>query len=240
MALLDVSDIHVQYGRVTALTEVNLQVGEGEIVTVLGANGAGKSTLLKAILGAVPVRKGGITFANDDITNAAPHKRIASGISLVPEGRRVLISLSIEENLLLGAHMRTDTANIRAEMDAIYTRFSNLAERRHMLASCLSGGEQQMLAIGRSMMAKPRLMLLDEPSLGLSPLFVSKLFDLIRELNAGGLSILLVEQNTGKALGVAHKATVLELGRVVMAGDPKTLAADPRLREAYLGDGGGH
>ncbi len=240
MALLDVSDIHVQYGRVTALTEVNLQVGAGEIVTVLGANGAGKSTLLKAILGAVPVRKGGITFADDDITHAAPHKRIASGISLVPEGRRVLISLSIEENLLLGAHMRTDTANIRAEMDAIYERFPNLAERRHMLASCLSGGEQQMLAIGRSMMAKPRLMLLDEPSLGLSPLFVSKLFDLIRELNAGGLSILLVEQNTGKALGVAHKATVLELGRVVMAGDPKALAADPRLREAYLGDGGSH
>lgn len=240
MALLDVSSISVQYGRVTALTDVNLQVGEGEIVTVLGANGAGKSTLLKAILGAVPVRKGGITFSGEDVTTAAPHRRIASGISLVPEGRRVLISLSIEENLLLGAHMRTDTANIRAEMDAIYQRFSNLAERRHMLASCLSGGEQQMLAIGRSMMARPRLMLLDEPSLGLSPLFVSKLFDLIRELNAGGLSILLVEQNTGKALGVAHQATVLELGRVVMAGDPKTLAADPRLREAYLGDGGSH
>ncbi|MGU3495657.1 ABC transporter ATP-binding protein [Xanthobacteraceae bacterium A53D] len=237
MALLEVSGIEVQYGRVNALQGVDLKVEEGQIVTVLGANGAGKSTLLRAILGAVPLRAGSISFGGADVTRTPTHARIGSGVVLVPEGRRILISLSVEENLLLGAHMRTDKAAIRAEIDAIYQRFPNLAERRHMLASCLSGGEQQMLAIGRAMLAKPRLMMLDEPSLGLSPLFVSKLFDLIKELNRDGLSILLVEQNTGKALGVAHQATVLELGRVVMAGDPKALAADPRLQQAYLGEG---
>ena len=237
MALLTVSGLSVAYGRVAALSDVSLSVNEGEIVTVLGANGAGKSTLLKAILGAVPARSGGIAFADEDLTAAPPHVRIARGIVLVPEGRRILISLTVEENLLLGAHMRTDTGTVRREIDAIYQRFSNLAERRHMAASCLSGGEQQMLAIGRAMLARPRLMMLDEPSLGLSPLFVSRLFDLIRELNRDGLSVLLVEQNTGKALSVAHQATVLELGRVMMAGDPKVLAADPRLQEAYLGEG---
>jgi len=237
MALLEVSALQVNYGRVAALSGVDLAINDGEIVTVLGANGAGKSTLLRAILGAEPARAGGIAFDGVDITRMPAHARIARGIVLVPEGRRILISLSVEENLLLGAHMRTDTRAVRAEIDAIYQRFSNLAERRHMLASCLSGGEQQMLAIGRAMLAKPRLMMLDEPSLGLSPLFVSKLFDLIRELNRGGLSVLLVEQNTGKALAVAHRATVLELGKVVMAGDPKALAADPRLQQAYLGDG---
>ncbi|QTL05545.1 ABC transporter ATP-binding protein [Aquabacter sp. L1I39] len=237
MALLQVSGLTVQYGRVTALSDVSLKVGEGEVVTVLGANGAGKSTLLKAILGAVPVKGGGIAFDGEEISGEAAHKRIARGLVLVPEGRRILITLSVEENLLLGAHMRTDTAAMKREMDAIYGRFPNLAERRHMLASCLSGGEQQMLAIGRAMMSRPRLMMLDEPSLGLSPLFVSKLFELIRELNGEGLSVLLVEQNTGKALSVAHQATVLELGRVMMAGEPKVLAADPRLQEAYLGEG---
>ncbi|MFG1376948.1 ABC transporter ATP-binding protein [Xanthobacter autotrophicus] len=240
MALLEVSALCVSYGRVAALTDVSLRVEEGEIVTVLGANGAGKSTLLKAILGAVPAKGGGIAFADTDLTRAAPHKRMAQGLVLVPEGRRILISLTVEENLLLGAHMRRDTSAVRREMEAIYGRFSNLAERRHMLASCLSGGEQQMLAIGRAMMARPRLMMLDEPSLGLSPLFVEKLFDLICELNRDGLSVLLVEQNTGKALKVAHAATVLELGRVTMDGDPKALAADPRLQDAYLGGAGGH
>ena len=237
MALLEVSGLCVAYGRVAALSEVSLTVNEGEVVTVLGANGAGKSTLLKAILGAVPAKAGGITFADADITRLPPHRRMAAGVVLVPEGRRILITLTVEENLKLGAHMRRDTAAVEREMAAIYDRFPNLAERRHMAASCLSGGEQQMLAIGRAMMAKPRLMMLDEPSLGLSPLFVSKLFDLIRELNSDGLSVLLVEQNTGKALKAAHSATVLELGRVAMAGAPEVLAADPRLQDAYLGGG---
>ncbi|MFG1205022.1 ABC transporter ATP-binding protein [Xanthobacter aminoxidans] len=237
MALLEVSGLSVSYGRVAALSDVSLTVNEGEVVTVLGANGAGKSTLLKAILGAVPAKAGGITFADADITRLPPHRRMAAGVVLVPEGRRILITLTVEENLRLGAHMRRDTAAVEREMAAIYDRFPNLAERRHMAASCLSGGEQQMLAIGRAMMAKPRLMMLDEPSLGLSPLFVSKLFDLIRELNTDGLSVLLVEQNTGKALKAAHSATVLELGRVAMAGAPDVLAADPRLQDAYLGGG---
>ena len=237
MALLEVSGLSVAYGRVAALSDVSLTVNEGEVVTVLGANGAGKSTLLKAILGAVPAKAGGITFADADITRLPPHRRMGAGLVLVPEGRRILITLTVEENLKLGAHMRRDTAAVEREMAAIYDRFPNLAERRHMAASCLSGGEQQMLAIGRAMMAKPRLMMLDEPSLGLSPLFVSKLFDLIRELNTDGLSVLLVEQNTGKALKAAHSATVLELGRVAMAGAPDVLAADPRLQDAYLGGG---
>ncbi|MFG1208410.1 ABC transporter ATP-binding protein [Xanthobacter flavus] len=237
MALLEVSGLSVSYGRVAALSDVSLTVNEGEVVTVLGANGAGKSTLLKAILGAVPAKAGGIAFADADITRLPPHRRMGAGLVLVPEGRRILITLTVEENLRLGAHMRRDTAAVEREMAAIYDRFPNLAERRHMAASCLSGGEQQMLAIGRAMMAKPRLMMLDEPSLGLSPLFVSKLFDLIRELNGDGLSVLLVEQNTGKALKAAHSATVLELGRVAMAGAPDVLAADPRLQDAYLGGG---
>ncbi|MBX9741798.1 MAG: ABC transporter ATP-binding protein [Beijerinckiaceae bacterium] len=237
MALLQVSDLTVSYGRVTALSGLSLTLEEGQIFTVLGANGAGKSTLLRAILGAVPARAGSVAFAGADVTRMPPHERVARGIVLVPEGRRILISLTVEENLRLGAHLRNDQPAIRREMDAIYDRFSNLAQRRHMLASCLSGGEQQMLAIGRAMMARPRLMMLDEPSLGLAPLFVSKVFDLIRELNRDGLSVLLVEQNAGKALAVAHRATVLELGRATMTGDPKLLAADPRLQEAYLGEG---
>ncbi len=235
MTLLSVSDLSVAYGRVTALDNVSLSVRAGEIATVLGANGAGKSTLLRTIVGAEKPAAGAIRFDGQDVTANPVHRRLAQGIVLVPEGRRILISLTIEENLLVGAHLRRDSDGIRRDIAAIYERFPNLATRRHMAASCLSGGEQQMLAIGRAMVARPRLMMLDEPSLGLSPLFVARLFDLIRELNRDGLTILLVEQNTAKALSVAHHATVIELGRVVMAGDPKVLQADPRLQEAYLG-----
>jgi len=235
MTLLSVSDLTVTYGRVTALDKVSLTIGEGEIATVLGANGAGKSTLLRSIVGAVKARSGAIRFAGRDVGADPVHARLAQGLVLVPEGRRILISLTIEENLQVGAHLRRDPAGVRSDIAAIYDRFPNLATRRHMAASCLSGGEQQMLAIGRAMVARPRLMMLDEPSLGLSPLFVSRLFDLIKELNRDGLAILLVEQNTGKALSVAHSATVIELGKVVMAGDPQVLQADPRLQEAYLG-----
>jgi branched-chain amino acid transport system ATP-binding protein len=235
MLLLQVEDLSVDFGRVTALKSVSLALREGQIATVLGANGAGKSTLLRAIMGAVRPSAGLIRFGGQDVTREPVHARMASGLTLVPEGRRILITLTIEENLLLGAHLRRDAAGITRDMTAIYDRFPNLAARRHMGASCLSGGEQQMLAIGRAMMARPKVMMLDEPSLGLSPLFVAHLFDLIRELNRDGLAVLLVEQNTGKALAVAHHATVLELGQVSMAGDPKILAADPRLQEAYLG-----
>lgn len=235
MSLLEVSDLSVHYGRVVALSHVGFSVRAGEIVTVLGANGAGKSTLLRAVLGLEPARTGGIAFADEDVTALSPNGRIGRGIALVPEGRRILISMTVEENLLLGAHLRRDGAAIRRDVEAIYDRFSNLATRRAQSAAGLSGGEQQMLAIGRAMMARPRLLMLDEPSLGLSPLFVTRIFELLAELNRDGLSILLVEQNAGRALEIAHRAVVLELGRVTMAGDPAVLAGDPRLQEAYLG-----
>ncbi|UZE51285.1 ABC transporter ATP-binding protein [Rhodopseudomonas sp. P2A-2r] len=233
--LLEVSNLTVSYGRVAALRDVTLRVGDGQIVAVLGANGAGKSTLLLSILGALKPSGGDIYFAGARMTAQPMHRRVGAGIVLVPEGRQILISLTIEENLLLGAHLRKDTQAVRREIEAIYDRFPNLASRKDMLASSLSGGEQQMLAVGRAMLARPKLMMMDEPSLGLSPLFISRLFDLIREFNRDGLSILLIEQNTGKALSVAHHAVVLELGRVVLEGDPSELARDPRLQEAYLG-----
>jgi branched-chain amino acid transport system ATP-binding protein len=234
-ALLEADGLAVNYGRVTALAGVSLAIREGEIATVLGANGAGKTSLLSALAGLVRPARGAIRFAGEDITALPVHKRLARGLVLVPEGRQILIALTIEENLLVAAHLRRDADGVQRDIAAIYERFPNLAARRHLAASCLSGGEQQMLAIGRAMIARPRLVMLDEPSLGLSPLFVTALFDLIAEMNRDGLTILLVEQNTAKALGVAHSATVLELGRVVMSGDPRQLAADPRLREAYLG-----
>jgi len=237
MALLELRNISVRYGRVQALQDVSLRIEHNEIHTVLGANGAGKSTLLRALLGVTPLQSGQILFEGEDISKLSVPQRVDRGLVLVPEGRRILISLSVEENLLLGAHRPSDHRQTREEIDAIYQRFPNLKERRSMAASCLSGGEQQMLAVGRAMMARPKLMMLDEPSLGLSPLFVTRIFDLMRELNGGGLAILLVEQNAGKALALAHKASVLELGKVTMAGDPTSLAADPRLREAYLGGG---
>ena len=237
MALLELRNISVRYGRVQALQDVSLTIAQNEIHTVLGANGAGESTLLRALLGVTPLQAGQVLFDAEDISKLSVTQRVDRGLVLVPEGRRILISLSVEENLLLGAHLRHDQRQARDEIDAIYQRFPNLKERRNMVASCLSGGEQQMLAIGRAMMARPKLMMLDEPSLGLSPLFVTRIFDLMRELNMGGLAILLVEQNAGKALALAHQASVLELGKVTMAGDPTSLAADPRLREAYLGGG---
>ena len=237
MALLELRNISVRYGRVQALQDVSLTIAQNEIHTVLGANGAGKSTLLRALLGVTPLQAGQVLFDGEDISKLSVTQRVDRGLVLVPEGRRILISLSVEENLLLGAHLRHDQRQARDEIDAIYQRFPNLKERRNMVASCLSGGEQQMLAIGRAMMARPKLMMLDEPSLGLSPLFVTRIFDLMRELNMGGLAILLVEQNAGKALALAHQASVLELGKVTMAGDPTSLAADPRRREAYLGGG---
>jgi len=234
-AILSVSDLTVAYGGVTAIDRVSLAVADGEIVTVLGANGAGKTTLLLAIMGAVPASRGQISFRGSDVSRARTHDRLARGLVLVPEGRQVLVSLTVEENLLLGAHLRRDRQAVRNEIAEIYERFPNLGQRRHTAAATLSGGEQQMVAIGRAMVARPRVLMLDEPSLGLSPLFVSKVFDLIEEMNRSGLTIVLVEQNTGKALSVAHSATVLELGKVAIAGPSEALRNDHRLLEAYLG-----
>ena len=236
--LLELENLSVRHGRVRAVDNLSLSVGVGEVVAVLGANGAGKSSLLRAILGVGPLADGQIRFDGRDISRTSTPQRVADGISLVPEGRRILISQTIHENLLLGATARRDRANLEAEIGGIYRRFPNLAERRNLAASCLSGGEQQMLAIGRALLARPRLLLLDEPSLGLSPKIVDEIFELFGVLNREGLSILLVEQNTGKALSVAHRGYVLERGTLAMSGTPKELLSDNRLTEAYLGGGG--
>lgn len=231
--LLEALNLSVQYGRIKALQDMSLDIAEGEIVTVLGANGAGKSSLLKALQGVVPPAQGQVRFKGQDITGRSTAWRVGQGLVLVPEGRQIFVSMSVHDNLLMGAYTRRDDAT--KEIDAIYQRFSNLAQRRHMPASVLSGGEQQMLAISRALLSRPALMMLDEPSLGLSPMLVKSLFELIGDLNRGGLAILLVEQNTHMALASAHRAYVLELGRLVLQGNARTLAADPRMATAYLG-----
>ena len=230
--LLDATGINVRYGRNHAVRDVDISIEDGEITTVLGANGAGKSSLLKALSGTEKF-DGSIMFDGTDISGWSPPRRVQAGMVLVPEGRQIFVSLTVHENLLMGAYCRTE--DVTAEAEAIYERFPNLAERRNMLASVLSGGEQQMLAISRAMLAKPKLMLLDEPSLGLSPLLVSQLFELIKDLNRDGLAIILVEQNTNKALAAAARGFVLELGTVVLSGPAADLLNDSRLEEAYLG-----
>jgi branched-chain amino acid transport system ATP-binding protein len=233
---LELDGVHVRYGRVHAVRGVSLAVGAGEIVAVLGANGAGKSSLLKAVMGLEPITEGRIILSGVDITSWPPSARVAHNLILVPEGRRIIMSLTVHENLLMGAFARRDMRAVKMEMEGIYERFSNLAARRHLPASVLSGGEQQMLAIGRGLLANPSLMMLDEPSLGLSPRLTKEVFALIGELNRQrGLAILLVEQNTHQALELAERAYVLELGRKVIEGKPSQLRADPSLRDAYLG-----
>jgi branched-chain amino acid transport system ATP-binding protein len=233
---LELHDVHVRYGRIHAVRGVSLAVGPGEIVAVLGANGAGKSSLLKAVLGLVPTSGGHIALDDVDITHWPASRRVRNRLVLVPEGRRIIMSLTVHENLLMGAFPRRDTRAVETEIAEIYARFPNLAARRHMSASVLSGGEQQMLAIGRGLLANPAIMMLDEPSLGLSPRLTNEVFTLIAELNRRrGLAILLVEQNTHKALEIAARAYLLELGRKVMEGAPAVLRADPLLRDAYLG-----
>jgi len=231
--MLEARDLSVSYGRTQAVQSLSLKVQEGEIVTVLGANGAGKTSLLKALQGMVRPAAGQVLFKGQSILGHSAARRVGEGLVMVPEGRQIFVSLTVHDNLLMGAYTRKD--RIEAEIDTIYQRFPNLAARRDMPASVLSGGEQQMLAIGRALLSKPALMMLDEPSLGLSPLLVKALFKLIGDLNREGLSILLVEQNTHMALATAHRAYVLELGRLVLQGDASTLANDPRMAEAYLG-----
>ena len=231
--LLEVNALDVRYGTTRAVRELDLKVEAGEIVAVLGANGAGKSSLLRSVQGLVRPAGGSIRFEGQSVLGLSAASRVSRGMVLVPEGRQIFTSLTVHDNLLMGAYSRRD--DVSAEIARIYERFPNLARRRDMFASVLSGGEQQMLAIGRALLARPRLMMLDEPSLGLSPLLVRALFDLIRELNRDGLSMLLVEQNTQMALQCANRAYVLELGRLVMSGPAAEILGDPRIAAAYLG-----
>ena len=233
--LLACDSLSVQYGRVRAVRGVSLAVDEGEVVAVLGANGAGKSSLLRALLGLVPAAAGTVRMGEVDVTRWSPRQRLRHGLVLVPEGRRIVAALSVEENLRLGAWGRRDRAAVEKEIGAAYERFPNLATRRKLPASVLSGGEQQMLAIARGLMARPRLMMLDEPSLGLSPLLVEQLFDYLGQLKRGGLALLLVEQNTRKALALASRGCVLELGQVTAEGPSERLVEDESLAGAYLG-----
>ncbi len=231
--LLEVEALDVRYGRNHAIRSLDLQLAEGEIVAVLGANGAGKSSLLKAVQGTVKPAGGTVRLNGETVTGWSSPRRVRAGLVLVPEGRQIFVSLTVHENLQMGGYSRRDPLD--RDIDAIYDRFPNLAARRHMLASVLSGGEQQMLAISRALLAKPRIMMLDEPSLGLSPILVQDLFALIGGLNREGLTILLVEQNTHMALQTAHRGYVLELGATVLSGTAGELLADDRLVEAYLG-----
>lgn len=233
--MLKVDQIDVYYGNIHALKEVSLEVSQGEIVTLIGANGAGKSTLLKALSGLLKPKQGKIEYLGQSITDKQAQAIVRDGISHVPEGRRVFANMSVEENLELGAYLRTDKAGIRQDMQKVYERFPRLHERRTQLSGTLSGGEQQMLAMGRALMARPKLLLLDEPSMGLAPLLVKTIFQIIEEINKDGTTILLVEQNANMALSIAHRAYVIETGRVVLSGTAAELQASEQVKMAYLG-----
>ncbi|AZT91706.1 ABC transporter ATP-binding protein [Caldicellulosiruptor changbaiensis] len=225
----------VFYGAIQALFSVSLEVDEGEIVTLIGANGAGKSTLLKTISGLLKPRTGSIYFENEDLTKKSPIEIVKSGISHVPEGRRVFPEMTVIENLELGAYVRKDRSEVEKDLKIVFERFPRLYERRNQLAGTLSGGEQQMLAIGRALMSRPRLLLLDEPSMGLAPILVSEIFEIIKEINARGTTILLIEQNANMALSVANRAYVIETGRIVLSGTSQEVASNPDVKKAYLG-----
>jgi branched-chain amino acid transport system ATP-binding protein len=234
MALLEVSDLHAHYGAIEALKGISLTVDEGEVVTLIGSNGAGKSTALRCISGLTPASAGTLTFAGEDITPVAPHEIVTRGIALSPEGRRCFSRMTVRENLDLGAYRRRGPA-IAADLERVFMLFPRLKERESQKAGTMSGGEQQMLAIGRAMMASPKLLLLDEPSLGIAPVLVDRIYQTISEIHVLGVAILLVEQNANRALAAASRGYVLETGRVVLADDTSSLQRDPRVQEAYLG-----
>lgn len=233
--MLDVKAVEVSYGEFLALRGVSFSVKQGELVTIIGANGAGKSTILKSVMGLVKCRKGHILFQGEDITSASPHQRARSGISLVPEGRKIFADLTVMENLLMGAYTQSDAKTLQSNMDEVFELFPVLKERRRQVGKTLSGGEQQMLAIGRALMSKPPMILMDEVSLGLMPIYVEETFRVIRQLHRQGVTILLVEQNARKALQAADRGYVLETGEITMSDTSPKLAADPKIRKAYLG-----
>jgi branched-chain amino acid transport system ATP-binding protein len=237
MTLLELSDVSVHYGRIQAVTGLSISVNEGEIVTLIGANGAGKSTTMRAISGIRPISSGKITFAGEDISKLRGDLRVVRGISQAPEGRGIFPGMTVMENLDMGAYARKDRKNLGEDLDRVFELFPRLAERKTQMGGTMSGGEQQMLAIGRALMAKPKLLLLDEPSMGLAPQFIQQIFRIITEINKQGTTVLLVEQNAQQALSRAHRAYVLETGRITKTGTGKELLADTSIKEAYLGVG---
>ena len=236
MAMLTVENINVYYGVIHALKDISFQVNEGEIVALIGANGAGKTTTLQTVSGMLSAKSGSIRFQDQEISRMPEDKIVKQGISHVPEGRRMFSDLTVLENLKMGAYTRKDKQEINHSLEMVYERFPRLKERTRQLAGTLSGGEQQMLAMGRALMANPRILLLDEPSMGLSPLLVSEIFDIIQEINKQGVTILLVEQNAKKALSIANRAYVLETGRIVKEDDAQALLHDEAIKKAYLGE----
>lgn len=236
MALLEVSGLNVYYGGIHAIQDVSFVVNEGEIVSLIGANGAGKTTILHTVSGLLKAKSGSISFDGADLIHTPAHKIVSKGMAQVPEGRRIFAQLSVYDNLRLGAYTRSDGAEIKNNLDMVYERFPRLKERRSQIAGTLSGGEQQMLAMGRALMSNPKIILMDEPSMGLSPLLVSEIFDIIRSINQNGTTVLLVEQNAKKALAISNRAYVLETGKIVLAGDSTEMMNNEQVRKAYLGD----
>lgn len=236
MAMLEVKDLEVYYGMIQAIKGISFEVNQGEVIALIGANGAGKTTTLQTITGMIPSKKGSITFNGTDITKVPGHKIVPMGMAHVPEGRRVFAQLSVLDNLKLGAYTRNDQKEIQKSLQMVYRHFPRLEERKNQMAGTLSGGEQQMLAMGRALMSKPSIVLMDEPSMGLSPIFVTEIFNIIQEISKEGTTVLLVEQNAKKALSIADRAYVLETGNIVLSGDAKVLMNDESIKKAYLGE----
>ncbi|RHS83957.1 MULTISPECIES: ABC transporter ATP-binding protein [unclassified Clostridium] len=236
MAILEVKDLEVYYGVIQAIKGISFEVNQGEIIALIGANGAGKTTTLQTITGLIPSKAGTITYEGQDITKIPGYKLVGMGIAHVPEGRRVFAELSVLQNLKLGAYTRNDKNEMEETLKMIYERFPRLEERKNQMAGTLSGGEQQMLAMGRALMSHPKLIVMDEPSMGLSPLYVNEIFDIIQKINADGVTVLLVEQNAKKALSIASRAYVLETGKIALSGDAKDLMNDDSVKKAYLSE----
>jgi len=236
MAMLEVKDLEVCYGMIQAIKGISFQVNEGEVIALIGANGAGKTTTLQAVTGLLPIKKGSVLYEGKDITKVPAHKIVSMGMAHVPEGRRIFAQLSVLQNLRMGAYTRKDKEEVEETLQKVYERFPRLEERQSQMAGTLSGGEQQMLAMGRALMSNPRIILMDEPSMGLSPIFVNEIFDIIREVSRGGATVLLVEQNAKKALSIADRAYVLETGKIVLEGSAGELMQDDSIKKAYLGE----
>ena len=236
MAMLEVKNLEVYYGVIQALKGISFEVNEGEVIALIGANGAGKTTILHTVTGLINQKAGKIEFEGKDISHIPAYKIVAEGMAHVPEGRRVFAELSVYDNLMMGAYTRKDKKEIAETLAMVYKRFPRLEERKKQMAGTLSGGEQQMLAMGRALMSKPKIILMDEPSMGLSPIFVNEIFDIIKAVSASGTTVLLVEQNAKKALSIADRAYVLETGKIILEGDAKVLMNDERVKKAYLGE----